>query len=83
VSEPKNVTTLRERIAFAMWNSSNPEHMRDAIRLGNLDTIVTPLWDGWTANLDLDMDWRLNKPSYLKLADIALQEAAQWKKEQA
>ena len=73
-SEERN-EWLREQIAFAIWNSSNPPHMREHITLKNSDgnpEISTALGEGWTATVNLGMDWRLNKRSFRKLADVAI-----------
>lgn len=66
---------LREHVAFAIFNETNPPHMRDAITLRNIGDgmkLKTALGDGWTATSDLSMDWRLNRDSFLKLADVAI-----------
>lgn len=66
---------LREQIAFAIFNDTNPPMVRDAVTLKNIDgnpECVTSLGGGWTATSNLGMDWRLNRDSYLKLADVAI-----------
>ena len=66
---------LREQIAFAIFNNTNPPHVRDCLTLQNIGDGVelkTALGDGWTAKSDLSMDWRLNRGSFLRLADVAL-----------
>lgn len=66
---------LREQIAFAIFNDTNPLHIRDSITLKNIDgdpTLTTNMGDGWTATSNLGMDWRLNRKSFLKLADVAI-----------
>lgn len=66
---------LREQIAFAIWNSTNPAHMREHITLKNValdPEITTALGDGWKAIQNLGLEWRLNRKSFLKLADVAI-----------
>jgi hypothetical protein len=63
---------LRERIAFELWNDTNPAHFRCDIRADNLGEVVVPLGDGWTGRMNLALDWKLNRPAFLKRADIAL-----------
>jgi hypothetical protein len=66
---------LREQIAFAIFNRSNPPHIRDAITLQNISgdpELRTSMGDGWQAVSNLGMDWRLNRDSFLKLADVAI-----------
>ena len=63
---------LRERIAFDLWNETNPASFRDDIRIGNLGEIVTPMGDGWVGTINLALDWKLNRDAFLKRADIAL-----------
>lgn len=66
---------LREQIAFAIFNSSNPPHVRDSITLQNISgdpTVTTAMGDGWTATSNLGMDWKLNRGSFIKLADVAI-----------
>lgn len=65
--------TVREFIAFQLWNRSNPEHIRNSLRPGEeLGTVVRPLGDGWTLEQDLTLDWQINRETYLDLADTAL-----------
>jgi hypothetical protein len=65
---------LREQIAFAIWNDTNPPHVRDSMTLQNVEgsEVTTSLGEGWTATSDLGLDWSLNKRSFLKLADVAI-----------
>lgn len=63
---------LRERIAFELWNDTNPVHLRDDIRAGQLGEIVTPMGDGWVMRQSLALDWKLNRRTFLKRADVAL-----------
>ena len=63
---------LRERIAFAIWNDTNPAKIRDKITPENLPTLTTDLGDGWRGHQNLALDWKLNRNSFLKLADIGL-----------
>ena len=66
---------LRQQIAFAIFNSTNPPHMRDALTLKNIDgdpELRSNLGDGFVAVSNLGMDWRLNRGSFLKLADVAI-----------
>lgn len=66
---------LREQIAFAIWNSTNPAHMREHITLQNIGgdpEVTTSLGGGWKATANLGLDWRLNRKSFLKLADVAI-----------
>jgi hypothetical protein len=66
---------LREQIAFAIFNSSNPSHVRDLVTLQNISgdpEIRTNMGDGFQAVSNLGMDWRLNRDSFLKLADVAI-----------
>lgn len=65
---------LRERIAFAMWNSTNPPHIRSECTPERLGLIATPMGGGFVMELDLKIDWDLNAHSYRKLADVALRE---------
>ena len=71
-SEPQTMD-LRHQIAFAMWNNTNPEDIRDQIKPGNLGQIVRKFDDGSSIMMDLQLDWDLNRESYLKLADIAIE----------
>lgn len=66
---------LREQIAFAIFNSSNPPLVRDEITLKNIGgnpEVTTAIGGGWTATSNLGMDWSLNRGSFLKLADVAI-----------
>lgn len=66
---------LREQFAFAIFNSSNPPHVRDVVTLANIGgdpKLTSDLGDGWSATSYLGMDWRLNRDSFLKLADVAI-----------
>ena len=66
---------LREQIAFAIFNRSNPPHVRDALTLKNIGgspELKTSLGDGWTATSNLGLDWKLNRKSFIKLADVAI-----------
>lgn len=66
---------LREQIAFAIFNDTNPPHVRDSITLQNIGgdpELKTNMGEGWTATSNLGMDWRLNRDSFLKLADVAI-----------
>jgi hypothetical protein len=63
---------LRERIAFELWNDTNPAHLRADIRVGNLGEIVTPMGGGWVGRHSLALDWKLNRPAFLRRAGIAL-----------
>lgn len=63
---------LRERIAFELWNETNPAPWRDSIRIDNLGQLVTKLGGGWTGSVDLALDWKLNRSTFLERADIAL-----------
>jgi hypothetical protein len=70
---------LREQIAFAIFNDTNPLHVRDSITLQNIGgdpELRSSLGDGWTATSNLGMDWRLNRDSFLKLANVALRAMA-------
>lgn len=75
MSEMYHDEWLREQIAFAIFNNTNPPHVREHITLQNIagnPELKTALGDGWTATSNLGMDWRLNRGSFLKLADAAL-----------
>lgn len=75
MSTDGNNAWLREQIAFAIWNSSNPTHIREHITLKNVELdpeVTTALGAGWTAIQNLGVDWRLNRRSFLKLADVAI-----------
>lgn len=66
---------LREQFAFAIFNSSNPPHIRDAITLQNIGgnpEVTTKMGGGWSATSNLGLDWKLNRNSFLKLADVAI-----------
>ena len=66
---------LREQIAFAIFNDTNPPHVRDALTLQNIGgdpVLKTNMGDGWSATSNLGIDWRLNRKSFLKLADVAI-----------
>ena len=63
---------LREHIAFALWNDTNPAHLRADIKPDRLGEIVTPMGDGWMCRHNLALDWKLNRDSFLRRADIAL-----------
>lgn len=66
---------LREQIAFAIFNKSNPPHMRDKITLQNIGgnpELRSSFGDGWQIVSNLGLDWRLNRDSFLKLADVAI-----------
>lgn len=66
---------LRQQIAFAIFNSTNPPHVRDSVTLANIQgnpELTTSLGGGWTATSDLGLDWSLNRGSFLKLADVAI-----------
>lgn len=64
---------LREKIAFEMWNSSNPPHIASEITPVSFAEVVTPVVGGGTIHCDLQLDWNLNKDSYLRLTDVALE----------
>ena len=66
---------LREQIAFAIFNSSNPPHVRDAITLQNIGgnpELRSNLGGGYQVVSNLGLDWSLNRESFLKLADVAI-----------
>ena len=66
---------LREQIAFAIFNDTNPPHVRDSLTLQNIGgnpELTTAMGDGWTATSNLGLDWSLNRDSFLKLADVAI-----------
>ena len=66
---------LREQFAFAIFNSTNPPHVRDVVNLHNIHfdpELRTKLGDGWQAVSNLGLDWKLNRDSFLKLADVAI-----------
>ena len=66
---------LREQIAFAIFNDANPPHVRDSLTLQNIGgnpELTTAMGDGWTATSNLGLEWRLNRDSFLKLADVAI-----------
>lgn len=66
---------LREQIAFAIFNSANPPHVRDALTLQNIGgdiELQSSLGDGWIATSNLSVDWQSNRDSFLKLADVAI-----------
>lgn len=66
---------LREQIAFALFNDTNPPHMRDAITLQNIGDgikLKSALGDGWVGTSDLSMEWKINRKSFMKLADVAI-----------
>lgn len=66
---------LREQIAFAIFNSSNPPHVRDEITLKNISAgpeLRTAMGNGYTVVSNLGQDWKLNRSSFLKLADVAI-----------
>lgn len=64
---------LRTKIAFAMWNLSNPERVRHLITTpDHLPSLESDFGDGLTGLLDLSFDWALNRDSLLELADIAI-----------
>lgn len=64
--------SLPERIAFEMWNETNPAHLRESITVDNLGEIITPMGDGWTCRVSLALDWRLNGKTFLERAEWAL-----------
>lgn len=66
---------LREQIAFAIFMSSYPPHVRDSITLQNIagnPELTSALGGWWTATSNLGFDWSLNRPSYLNLADVSI-----------
>ena len=66
---------LREQFAFAIFNSTNPPHVRDVVTLQNIGggpELRTKLGDGWQAVSNLGLDWKLSRDSFLKLADVAI-----------
>jgi hypothetical protein len=66
---------LREQIAFAIFNSTNPPHVRDSITLQNIGgnpELTTAIGGGFIAITNLGLDWSLNRDSFLKLADVAI-----------
>jgi hypothetical protein len=67
-------TWLREQIAFAIWNSTNPAAVRDKLTIETIEgnELRSDLGDGWSGTLDLGLDWRLNRDSFLKLATVAI-----------
>jgi hypothetical protein len=69
------MATLRENIAFALWNDTNPEPLRQHMTLDGQCELVTSIGDGWTMRQDFALDWRLNKNTFLKLADVAIEAA--------
>jgi hypothetical protein len=62
----------RTRVAFALWNQSNPPALRAQCTLEKLGVATTTFDDGTTIERDLGLDWDLNRDSYLELADAAL-----------
>lgn len=74
-SRREKAAWLREQIAFAIFNSTNPPHVRDSINLQNIGgnpELVSALGDGWQATSNLGLDWSLNRTSFEKLADVAI-----------
>ncbi|MBG6160551.1 hypothetical protein IWQ54_000201 [Labrenzia sp. EL_195] len=65
--------SYRERIAFAMFRSGLPKHEANT-QLEELRKIEEPVSENMGDEIDLSVDWALNKWSYLKLADAALLE---------
>lgn len=66
---------MREQIAFAIWNSTNPPNVRDRVTLktiGGNPTVTHAIGGGWKASLDLGQEWSCNRASFLKLADVAI-----------
>jgi hypothetical protein len=66
---------LREQIAFAIFNSTTPPHVRDSITLKNIAStaeLTTDIGGGLTATWHPGPDWTLNRDSFLKLADVAI-----------
>ena len=62
----------RTRVAFALWNQSNPPALRAQCTPEKLGVDTTKFDDGTTIERDLGLDWELNRDSYLNLADAAL-----------
>lgn len=59
---------LREQIAFNVWNDTNPE-----IAKGHAEGVLQKsLGNGSILELDLGLDWALNKDTFLRMADIAI-----------
>lgn len=53
----------------AIFNSTNPPHMRDAITLNNIGgdpEMRTDLGGGYHAVSNLGLDWKLNRDSFFK-----------------
>ena len=66
---------LREQIAFAIFNDTNPPHVRDSVTLQNIagdPELKVNMGEGWIGTSNLGLDWRLNRDSFLKLADVAI-----------
>lgn len=67
--------TTREIIAFALWNDTNPEQLRPHMSLDGQCELITRIGGGWTVTQDFALDWRLNRDTFLKLADVAIEAA--------
>lgn len=66
---------LREHIAFAIFNDTNPPLVRDALTLQNIEqcaTVRLDIGDGYTMEHDFKMGWSMNRDSFLALADVAI-----------
>lgn len=61
-----------ERIAFAMFKSDYPPHIASEMSLDRLPVIQKPMGDGIVGEVNLALDWDLNRESYLRLASAAL-----------
>lgn len=66
------MATTREIIAFTLWNDTNPQQLREHMTLDGQCELVTPIGDGWTMTQNFALDWKLNRDTFLKLADVAM-----------
>jgi hypothetical protein len=68
-----------ERIAFAMFKTVYAPHIASTLTVDNLSSAQKPLSEG--ADTSLAEDWKLRKPSYMRLAATAILEVNEIAKE--
>jgi hypothetical protein len=66
---------LRNQIAFAIWNDTNPPPIRAVLtpaNIGNGCSVSSAIGNGYIMQQNFTQDWEFNKGSFLKLSDVAI-----------